>query len=135
MANPSVAEFEELADFLYAKVLELARARGHLAHYERYGLRFQVQLGRGAPGADEQLRQAGREAGKAWLAQHDPDRVMEVTSTLVSLAQELVTLVRTRHVPDYLLSSVWDDLLRAARLWEGAEGFRPEWKYEPSSAG
>ncbi|MFE7968209.1 hypothetical protein ACFU0X_35135 [Streptomyces cellulosae] len=134
MADPSVTEFEGVADFLYAQVLELARARGRLSHFERYGLRFQAQIRRGAPGADEKLRQEGREAGKAWLAQHDPDRVMEVTSTLVSLARELVMLVRSGHVPDYLLTSVWHDLLRAAQLWQDAEGFRPEWTYVPSSA-
>lgn len=133
MADPSVAEFEELADFLYAQVLELARARGRLSHFEKYGLRFQAQIRRGTPGADEQLRQEGREVGKAWLAQHDPDRVVEVTSMLASLARELVRLVRYGSVPDYLLTSVWRDLLRAAQLWEGAEGFRPEWKRESSS--
>jgi len=134
MADPSVSEFEQLGEFVYAQVRALARARGRLSHFEDRGLRFQAQVTQTSHNLAEHHRQESREAGKAWLAQHNPDRVLEVAATLASLAQELVALARAGHLPPHWLGSVYRDLLRAARLWEDAEGFRPEWKYVPGEA-
>ncbi|MGV9816341.1 hypothetical protein ACWDTQ_31060 [Streptomyces cellulosae] len=121
-------DLQELVDFLDMRLMELAGERGLLQYYEDHGLRFRAEMRPEATVVGETVRVDGREAGRAWLERHDPARTLEVTSTLVTLARELVRLARLGRVPDFRRDSVREELLRAVRLWEDAEGFRPEWK-------
>lgn len=133
---PTADELREIAEFLRQRSVDEASAAGTMDAFRQAGVTTQVCIPDGAFTASR--TQFVQQNATDWMAEHSPDRFVDLAYGLSSLAYALSSagldamsdLAMRPHLGPYRVQSVWRSLTQAARLWDTHPDFNPAWTAE-----